>query len=160
MHTHSVVDNALQPEQDLKISPDDIWNYHCLTNQAALLQTYYGKVMQDFVELVEQWNSHQESVRRSSNSEDYINHSSYERLVELGNENPESTIPLIMEKYACHRDGWWHEPLHVIVCGQRSDTHVFSSRELFRGWKDLYKGRTKGKLAAMMSRTVSVDNED
>lgn len=132
-------DNALQNDSTKKVSPTDVLNYYVLNNQAALIQKYYGNFVSEFDYLVNDWESHHDTVRFSSKSSDYLNHTSYNGLVQMGR----SIIPLVMEKYAHDQAGWWHELLHEIETETKSGAAWFSKADLFEQWKKSYElGKT------------------
>lgn len=117
------------------MSPTDVLNYYVLNNQAALIQKYYGSLVIEFDRLVNDWQSHQDTVRFSSKSNDYLKHVSYDKLVQMG----KPIVPLIMERYAHDQAGWWHELLYEIETGTKSSAASFSKADLFEQWKNSYE---------------------
>lgn len=94
--------------------------------------------MSTFDDLVGDLESHQAAVSVSSHSDDYLNHQSYDSLVQMGR----PIIPLVMEKYASDQAGWWHELLFEIEIGRRSGADIFSKDDLFEKWKAIYEEGT------------------
>jgi hypothetical protein len=109
-----------------------------LNNQAALIQQYYSGFIDEFDQLVADWTAHRRRVSKSSFSNDYLAHDSYDALVRMGR----PAIPLIMEKYSHDQTGWWCEMLYEIVNGHKSGAGSFSKRRLFESWKKAYEGGT------------------
>jgi hypothetical protein len=132
----SFEDNALQKDPKKKVSPTDIANYYYLNAQAKNIIALYGATVAEFDEQVDAWKDHQNRVQLSSNSRDYIQHSSYDAIVAMGKDH---AVPLIMARYKEDQNGWWHEVLHEIVHERKSGANEFDKPKLYKEWKEWYE---------------------
>jgi hypothetical protein len=123
-----------------------------LNNHAAQIQKYYGDFVSTFDNLVGDMEAHQAGVGFSSNSDDYLNHPSYDSLVHMG----KSIIPLVTEKYAHDRAGWWHELLFENEFGRRSGADMFSKDDLFERWKTIYEEGTTWEISSLNAPAESL----
>lgn len=51
-------------------------------------------------------------------------------------------IPLIMDRYAQEKGGWWHELLFEIVHGRKSGATTFKKASLYENWSNWFQDLT------------------
>ena len=130
--------DELQDDDSMTVSPNELERHYIHHNRAILTFNRYGKFVQHFDDLANQWNMHNATVASSSDRGSVLNHQSYRELVRLGRD----VIPLIMERYAKDRNGLWHKLLDEIVKGSGSDGDDGPScdRTSYEDWKKYYEG--------------------
>ncbi|KFZ13841.1 hypothetical protein V502_06411 [Pseudogymnoascus sp. VKM F-4520 (FW-2644)] len=136
--------NRLETDTTKKVDPDDLQTYYFLKNQAQTDVTLFSSDVSAFNTLADLWIQDQSHVSRSSRSADYLNHDSYNCLIQMG----KSAIPLIMERYARDQEGWWHELMYEIVHQRRSGSMTFHKVDLFASWKNWFQNPSASQASS------------
>lgn len=117
------------------MDPASVLDYNVAQRHANLIVDINHARAKAFAAKADDWAQHQEDNSLSANSTDYVSGDAYHSMVKMG----PSVIGHAMEKYAHEPSGWWHEMLHEIVHGTKSDSGTFFKRRLHQAWKDWFE---------------------
>jgi hypothetical protein len=87
-------------------------------------------IAQQFAALADEWEKHCRDTMWSSNTDDYLDHPSYRRLIELG----PPAVPHIIDRYKLDFFPWWSFVLQEITGVQEFSPRSFAAIEMQEYW--------------------------